>query len=61
MRSKALVAAVIIELTGIAIVGVGIGLEIVYSESIYLVVITIGSVIIATGGVIFGKFFRMHK
>ena len=53
--------AIIIELVGIATVGTGIGLELALGGEIYLVVITIGSVLVATGGVIFGKFLRQGK
>ena len=49
---------VIIELVGISVVGTGIGLEIGLGGQIYLVVITIGSCLIAVGGVIWGKFMR---
>ena len=52
-------APVIIELIGISTVGVGIGLEIAYGGPIYLVVMTIGSIVIAIGGAVWGKFIKM--
>jgi hypothetical protein len=50
--------AILIELIGIITVATGIGLEIAYSGAAYLVVITSGSCLVATGGVIWGKFLR---
>lgn len=49
---------VIIESIGIATVGIGIGLEIAFGGAAYLIVITVGSLLIATGGMIWGKFMR---
>lgn len=49
---------IVVELAGISIVGIGIGLEIAFGGSLYLVVITTGSLLIAAGGVIWGKFIR---
>lgn len=49
---------VIIELVGISIVGAGIGLELALGGAVYLVVITVGSLFIATGGIIWGKFIK---
>ena len=57
MKKKHLIP-VTIELVGIATIGTGIGLEIALGGSIYLVVITIGSLLVATGGVIWGKFVK---
>jgi len=53
--------AIIIELVGITVIGAGIGLELALGGEIYLVVITIGSVLVATGGVIYGKFIRSNR
>ena len=47
-----------IELVGIFIVGVGISLEVVMGGAIYLIVITIGSGLVAAGGIIFAKLMR---
>jgi len=49
---------IIIELVGISVIGVGIGLEIAIGGDVYLVMITFGSLLIATGGIIWGKFMR---
>ena len=57
MKRKHLIP-VLIELTGISTVGIGIGLEIAFGGQAYLVVITIGSLLVATGGIIFAKFMR---
>ena len=53
MKKKAI--PITIELVGISIVGVGIGLEIACGGAIYLVVITVGSCLIAAGGLWFAK------
>ena len=50
-----------IELVGISVVGIGIGLELALGGSVYFVVITAGSLLIATGGIIWGKFMRGGK
>lgn len=47
-----------IELVGISVIGIGIGLELTQGGEIYLVVITLGSCLVAAGGVIWGKFMR---
>lgn len=47
-----------LELIGIATIGAGIGVELVMGAHIGLVVITIGSCLLAVGGVIWGKFMR---
>jgi hypothetical protein len=52
------IAPIVIELLGISITGIGIGLEIALGGQAYLVMITAGSLLIATGGVIWGKFMR---
>ena len=54
-------AAIVIELIGIATVGTGIGLELALGGEIYLVVITVGSCLVATGGIVYGKFIRSHR
>ena len=57
MKKKHLIP-IMIELVGISVVGIGIGLEVALGGSIYLVMITAGSCLIAIGGVIWGKFMR---
>jgi len=54
-------ASILIELIGIATVAAGIGMELAVGGEIYLVIITIGSCLVATGGVIWGKFLRRGK
>ncbi|KKL84153.1 hypothetical protein LCGC14_1967590 [marine sediment metagenome] len=49
---------VVLELFGIAVVGAGIGIEFVYEADWGFVAITSGSLFIAMGGVIWGKFVR---
>lgn len=58
MKKRKTLLPICIELVGISVVGVGIGLEVAFGGAAYLVVITIGSLLIATGGVIYGKFMR---
>ena len=52
---------IMLELFGIAIIGAGIGIELIMHADIGLVTITIGSCFVAGGGVIWGKFVRKHK
>ena len=47
-----------LELVGIAVVGAGIGIEYVYEADWGFIGITTGSLLIAMGGVIWGKFVR---
>ena len=47
-----------IELVGISVVGIGIGLEVALGGDVYLVMITGGSLLVAAGGIIWGKFMR---
>lgn len=48
----------LIELTGIATIGVGVGVELATHADIGWVVVTIGSCVVAIGGVIWGKFTK---
>ena len=57
MKKRKLIP-IVIELVGIFTVGIGIGLELAFGGDAYLVVITVGSLLIATGGVIWGKFMK---
>ena len=57
MKKRRLIP-IIVELAGISVVATGIGLEIALGGAAYLVVITVGSLLIATGGIIWGKFTR---
>jgi len=49
---------ILIELTGIAAIGVGVGIELATNADIGWVVVTIGSCVVAIGGVIWGKFMN---
>ena len=49
---------IILELVGISTIGTGIGIELVLHADIGLIIITVGSVLVATGGIIWGKFMR---
>jgi hypothetical protein len=49
---------IILELVGIAGIGCGIGTEYSMGSDVGYLAITIGSVLIAIGGVIWGKFIR---
>ncbi len=60
MKNKYLIP-IVIELIGILIIGAGIVLEISYGGATYLVMITAGSLLVALGGVIWGKFMRGEK
>ena len=55
---KAKISAIILELTGITVIGIGIGIELVMRADIGLIIITCGSCLIATGGIIYGKFIK---
>jgi hypothetical protein len=50
--------AITLELVGIATIGAGIGVEVAIGAEIGFVAITVGSLSVATGGVIWGKFLR---
>ena len=49
---------ILIELTGIAAIGSGIGIELATHADIGWVVVTSGSCMVAIGGVIWGKFMN---
>ncbi|AQY72700.1 hypothetical protein B1772_01110 [Dehalococcoides mccartyi] len=49
---------ILIELTGIAAIGSGIGIELATHADIGWVVVTSGSCMVAIGGVIWGKFIN---
>ena len=57
MKTKRLIP-IIIELVGIATIGTGIGLELSVGGDVFLVVITIGSVLVAGGGLLYGKILK---
>jgi hypothetical protein len=47
-----------LEVTGIAAIGVGIGVELATHANIGWTIVIIGSCLVAIGGVIWGKFIR---
>ena len=47
-----------LELLGIAVIGTGIGIEVGMGADIGYIAITVGSVLVASGGIIWGKFVR---
>jgi len=49
---------IVLELIGIGTIGAGISLELTQGGAIYLVIITSGSLLVATGGIIYGKFLK---
>ncbi|MBA2084675.1 hypothetical protein DMTZ50_0480 [Dehalococcoides mccartyi] len=50
--------SIIIEVVGVAAIGTGIGVELATHADIGWATITIGSCLVAMGGVIWGKFIR---
>lgn len=58
MKNKMKLAAITLELLGIAVIGAGIGVELIAAADIGLVVITVGSCLVAAGGVVWGKFLK---
>ncbi len=61
MTRRLFILAVGIELVGIALVGTGIGYEIATGADLGYVFITAGSVLVAAGGVLFGKFVKAAR
>ncbi len=52
---------IIIELVGIAAIGIGIGIELAVHADLGWAVVTTGSCLVAIGGVIWGKFLRIGR
>jgi hypothetical protein len=59
--SKGMIAAIVIELIGIAGVGTGIGIELATHADLGWAVVTTGSCLVAMGGVVWGKFLRLGR
>lgn len=57
MKKRKLIP-IVIELLGISVIGTGIGLEMAQGGSVYLIMITTGSCLVALGGIIWGKLMR---
>ncbi len=56
--TRVMYVAVIIELTGIALTSIGVGIELAMHADIGYVAMTVGSTLLAMGGVIWGKFCK---
>ncbi len=56
--SKLKLLPIIIEVVGVAAIGIGIGVELATHADIGWAIVTIGSCLVAIGGVIWGKFIR---
>ena len=50
-----------LELIGIITISIGIGIELIAGAHIGMIVITIGSCLVASGGIIWGKFIKGGK
>ena len=59
--SKMTLLPIILELLGIAAIGVGIGVEVATHADIGWVAVTTGSCLLAIGGIIWGKFMRGER
>ena len=59
--SKKKLIPIVIELVGISAIGVGIGVEIVTHADVGWAIVTIGSCLVAIGGVIWGKLIRQDS
>ena len=55
------VLPIALELMGITAIGAGIGVEIAAHADIGWVLVTAGSLVVAAGGIIWGKFMRGGK
>lgn len=58
MKTKYLLVAVIIEVFGIGLVGVGIGYEAATGADLGYLIITMGSCLVAGGALVWAKFLR---
>lgn len=58
MSRKFLAFAVGLETLGIGIIGAGIGVELALGADLGYALVTGGSLLVAAGGVLFGKFLR---
>ena len=52
---------VILEVSGVAAIGIGVGVEIATRADLGWVIVTTGSCLVAIGGVIWGKFMHSGK
>lgn len=56
-----MVFSIVVEITGIAAIGTGIGIELATHADVGWAVMTIGSCLVAIGGVIWGKFLCLGR
>jgi len=61
VRMKFFAFCVAVEVVGVAAVGTGIALELAQKASVYYVVISVGSLLITSGGIVFGKLLRRNR
>ncbi len=59
--TKKMILPVLIELIGIAAIGIGIGIELATHADLGWAIVTTGSCLVAIGGVIWGKFMCTGK
>ncbi len=59
--NKCMILALAIELTGIAAIGTGIGIELATHADMGWATVTAGSCLVAIGGVIWGKFLKLRQ
>jgi hypothetical protein len=58
MKRPVLTLCILIELLGVITVSGGIGIELALKAEIGYILITVGSLVITSGGIIFAKFLR---
>ena len=58
MKSKLAWVSAIVEVVGVAVIGGGITLEIIVGGEIFCIVITAGSLVLASGGLLWAKVYR---
>ena len=56
-----MIIALSIELTGIAAIGAGVGIELATGADLGWVIVTAGSCLVAMGGLIWGKFIHTGR
>jgi hypothetical protein len=61
MKSKLFIISVIVEVVGIAALGLGIGVELTLGADLGYILISVGALVVAGGGLLFAKFVRREK
>ncbi len=59
-KSNLFVLALLLELVGLAAIGCGLGVEVAMEAHFGFIFISVGSVFVATGGIVWGKFMRQR-